>query len=153
MQATSSSSNSDLFIPPHKMFCHVSQYYIYIIKGVMFVCLSVCIYVPYGRPNGWADWDQTWHMHSCPHRECFCQGQCQGHSCMRAGVTELRNTRNAARKRHLANAAQTTSVPLANTYKTPSGRRVIAARVTRRGAAGAEQRAPKAWVELRPEDG
>ena len=32
---------------------------IYIIKGVMFVCLSVCIYVPYGRPNGWADRDQT----------------------------------------------------------------------------------------------
>jgi len=24
----------------------------------MFVCLSVCIYVPYGRPNGWADRDQ-----------------------------------------------------------------------------------------------
>jgi len=34
-------------------------YLIYIIKGVMFVCLSVCIYVPYGRPNGWADRDQT----------------------------------------------------------------------------------------------
>jgi len=62
---------------------------IYIIKGVMFVCF----YVPYGRPNGWADRDQTWHMHSCPSRECFCQGQCQGHLCMRAGVTELRNTR------------------------------------------------------------
>ena len=62
------------------------------------VCLSVCIYVPYGRPNGWADRDQTGHTHSCPSRECFCQGQCQGHSCMRAGVTELRNIRNAARK-------------------------------------------------------
>ena len=61
------------------------------------------------------------------------QGQCQDHSCMRAGVTELRNTRHAARKRHLANA-----------YETPSGRRVITARVTRRGAAGAEQRALKA---------
>jgi len=32
---------------------------VYIIKGVMFVCLSVCIYVPYDRPNGWADRDQT----------------------------------------------------------------------------------------------
>ena len=42
---------------------------------------------------------------------------------------------------------------LANAYETPSGRRVITARVTRRGAAGAEQRAPKARVELRPEDG
>jgi len=82
---------------------------IYIIKGVMFVCLSACIYVPYGRPNGWADRDQTWHTHSCPPRECFCQGQCQGHSCMRVGVTELRNTRSAARKRQLANTAQTTS--------------------------------------------
>ena len=83
-------------------------------------------------------------------QDCFCQGQCQGHSCMRAGVTELRNTRHAARKRHLANAAQTTSGGrgrrhLANAYETPSGRRVITARVTRRGA---EQR-----VELRPEDG
>jgi len=51
---------------------------------------------------------------------------------MRAGVTELRNTRNAARKRHLANAAQTTSGGrgrrhLANAYETPSGRRVITA--------------------------
>jgi len=81
---------------------------------------------------------------------------------MREGVTELRNTRYAARKRHLANAAQTTSGGrgrrhLANAYETPSGRRVIkliTARVTRRGAAGAEQRAPKARVEeLRPEDG
>ena len=67
----------------------------YIIKGDMFVCLFVCIYVPYGRPNGWADRDHTWHTHSCPPRECFCQGQCQGHSCMREGVTELRNTRKA----------------------------------------------------------
>jgi len=67
---------------------------------------------------------------------------------MRAGVTELQNIRNAARKRHLANAAQTTSGGrgrrhLANAYETPSGRRVITARVTRQGAAGAEQRAPK----------
>ena len=29
-----------------------------------YVCLSVCVYVPYGRPNGWADRDQTWHTHS-----------------------------------------------------------------------------------------
>ena len=72
---------------------------------------------------------------------------------MRAGVTELRNTRNAARKPHLANAAQTMSGGrgrrhLANAYETPSGRRVITARVTRRGAAGAEQRAPKARVVI-----
>jgi len=77
---------------------------------------------------------------------------------MRTGVTELRNTRIAARKQQLANAAQTTSGgrgrrQLANAYKTPSRRRVITARVTRRGAAGAEQRVPKARVELRPEDG
>ena len=73
---------------------------------------------------------------------------------MRAGVTELRNTRNAARKQHLANAAQTTPGGrerrhLANAYETPSGRQVITARVTRRGA---EQRA-RVRVELRPEDG
>jgi len=57
------------------------------------------------------------------------------------GVTELRNTRNAARKRHLANAAQTTSGGrgrrhLANAYETPSGRRVITARVTSRTPSG-----------------
>jgi len=49
---------------------------------------------------------------------------------MRAGVTELRNTPSAARKRHLANA-----------YKTPSGRRVSSnndARRRRRRAASAE---------------
>jgi len=62
---------------------------------------------------------------------------------MRAGVTELRNTRNATRKRHLANAAQTTSGGrgrrhLANAYETLFGQWVITARVTRRGAASAE---------------
>jgi len=77
---------------------------------------------------------------------------------MRAGLTEVRNTWHAARKRHLANAAQTTSGGrgrrhLANDYETPSGRREITAQVTRRGAAGSEQRVPKARVELRPEDG
>ena len=53
---------------------------------------------------------------------------------MRAGVTELRNIRHAARKRHLANAAQTTSGGrgrrhLANAYETPSGGLVITASV------------------------
>ena len=79
------------------------SYSIYIIKDDMFVCLFVCIYVPYGRPNGWADRHQTWHTHSCPPRECFCLGQCQGHSCVRAGVTEVRNTRNALPGERYAN--------------------------------------------------
>ena len=38
---------------------------IYIIKGVMSVYLSVCLFVclsvANGRPNGWADQDKTWH--------------------------------------------------------------------------------------------
>jgi len=81
---------------------------------------------------------------------------------MRTGVTELRNTWNAARKRHLANAAQTMSGGrgrrhLANAYETLSGRRVITARVTRRGATGAEQQARRTpsggRVITRPPDG
>jgi len=28
----------------------------------MSVYLSVCLYVDNGRPNGWADQDQTWHI-------------------------------------------------------------------------------------------
>jgi len=56
----------------------------------LFVCLFVMIYVPYSWPNGWADRDETWHTHSCPSRECFWQGQCQGHSRMPARVTEVR---------------------------------------------------------------
>ena len=92
----------------------------------MSVCLSVTLYLcsvwpakrlGRSRPN------LTHALMSTQGVFLSTQGQCQGHSCMRAGVTELRNTRNAARKRHLANAAQT-----------PSGRRVITARVTRRGA-------------------
>jgi len=35
----------------------------YDIKGVM----SVCLYAGDGRPNGWADRDQTWHGDSCFH--------------------------------------------------------------------------------------
>ena len=37
---------------------------IYIIKGDMFICLYV-LYAGDGRPNGWADQDQTWHRDSC----------------------------------------------------------------------------------------
>ena len=53
---------------------------------------------------------------------------------MHAGVTELRNTRNAAQKRHLANAPQTTSGGrgrrhLANAYETSSGRVITASYV------------------------
>jgi len=73
---------------------------------------------------------------------------------MHAGVTELRNTRNAAQKRHLANAPQTTSGGrgrrhLANAYETSSGR-VITARVTRRGAAGAGGRVITASYVINP---
>jgi len=38
---------------------------IYHIKGVMSVCLFVCLYAGDGGPNGWADQDQTWHGDSC----------------------------------------------------------------------------------------
>ena len=83
-----------------------------------YVCLSVCLSVSMFRMAGQTAGpiETKLDTHSCSPRECFCQGQYQGHSCTRAAVTELRNTWNAARKRHLANA-----------YKTPSGRRVITA--------------------------
>ena len=84
-----------VFIPIKSRCSATWRIYMYIIKGDMFVCLSVMIYVPYGRPNGWADRDETWRTHSCPPRECFWQGQCQGHSRMRAELTEIRNTRKA----------------------------------------------------------
>ena len=100
-----------------------------------YVCLSVCLSVSMFRMAGQTAGPIETKLDTRTHVQLgsFCQGQCQGHSCMRAGVTELRNTRNAARKRHLANA-----------YESPSGRRVITARVTRWGAAGAKQRVPKA---------
>jgi len=47
----------------------------------MFVCLSVCIYVPYGRPNGWADREWPWQKHSLGGHECVqwrSQGGAQG---------------------------------------------------------------------------
>ena len=69
----------------------------------------VCLFVPYGQPNGWADRDQTWHTHSCPPRECFWQGQCQGHSRMRAGLTEVRNTRNATPSERCSHYVWTTA--------------------------------------------
>jgi len=81
---------------------------IYIIKGDMCVCLSVCLFVPYGRPNGWANRDETWHTHSCPPRECFWQDQCQGHSRMPARVTEVWNTRNATPSERRAHYVRTT---------------------------------------------
>jgi len=110
----------------------------------MFVCLSVS--VPYGRPNGWADRDQTWHTHSCPPRECFCQGQCQGHSCMRASdriTKHLERCAKATPGERLRNSVRTTgNYSLSNearrcrrraasawreSSRTPSGGRVITA--------------------------
>jgi len=44
---------------------YICQFTIYHIKGVTFICLSVCLYAGDGRPNGWADQDQTWHGDSC----------------------------------------------------------------------------------------
>jgi len=46
---------------------------IYYIKGDMFVYLFICLFVCIadGRPNGWADQDQTWDGDSCWPRECF----------------------------------------------------------------------------------
>ena len=128
---------------------HYLPMLIYIIKGDMFVCLFVCIYVPYGLPNGWADRDQTWHTHSCPPRECFWQGQCQGHSCMRAGVTELPNTRKATPGERCSNYVRRTgeatsgerlrnSVRTTDNYSSSNEAR----RRRRRAASGGASRTP-----------
>ena len=115
----------------------------------LFGCLFVCIYVPYSRPNGSADRDETWHTHSCPPRKCFWQGQCQGHSRMPARLTAIWNIWHYARRRHLANGAPEGSglrqrCHLANGITMP---------LTRRDAEGVEQRTAQPRVVLRPEDG
>jgi len=62
---------------------------------------------------------------------------------MRAGLTEVRNTRNATPGERCSNYVRRTA------EATPAERlRNSVRRVTRRGAAGAEQRAPTARVEL-----
>jgi len=73
----------------------------------LFVCQSVSMFRMAGQTAG--PIETKLDTRTRPPKECFCQGQCQGHSCMRVGVTEVRNTRHAAQRRHLANAAQTTS--------------------------------------------
>ena len=67
--------------------------YIYIIKDVMFVCLSVPMFRMAGQTAGPIETKLDTRTHV--HQGVFCQGQCQGHSCMRAGLTEVRNTWNA----------------------------------------------------------
>ena len=47
--------------------------------------------------------------HSCPPRECFWQGQCQGHSRIRAGLTEVRNTRKATPGERWSHYVRTTA--------------------------------------------
>ena len=42
-------------------------------------CLFVCLFVADGRPNGWANQDQTWHRVSRWPKECFSQGQGHWH--------------------------------------------------------------------------
>ena len=56
----------------------------------LFVYLFVSLYAGDGRPNGWADQDQTWHGDSCRPRERFRQGQGQGHVVPNANKTPYR---------------------------------------------------------------
>jgi len=55
----------------------ILTYLFHLHNKTQYVCLSVAD----GRPNGWADQDQTWHRESCWPRECFSQGQ--GHLSVR----------------------------------------------------------------------
>jgi len=57
----------------------------------LFVCLSVSMFRMAGQTAGPIETKLDTRTHVHP-GECFCQGQCQGHSCMRVGVTELQNT-------------------------------------------------------------
>jgi len=68
--------------------------------------------------------DTRRHTHSCPPRECFWQGQCQGHSRVRAELTEVRNTRKATPGERCSNYVRTTgeatpSERLRNSVRTP----------------------------------
>ena len=129
---------------------------LYIIKGVMFVCLFVCLYLcsvwpakrlGRSRPNlthVLMSTQGVFLSRSMPRSFMYACGRTKHpERCAKATPGErCSNYLRRTAERHLANA-----------YETPSGRRVITARIKRRGAAGAEQRAPKARVELRPEDG
>jgi len=113
---------------------------IYIIKGIMFVCLFCMA----GQTAGPIETKLDTRTHVHP-------GSVSGKVNVKIIHVCVRDWQNyeTPGKRHLANAAQTTSRGrgrrhLANAYETPSGRCVIfTARVTR----------PQARVELRPEDG
>jgi len=124
-----------------------------------YVCLFVCLYLC-------SVWSAKWLGRSRPnltHALMSTQGVFLSRSMSRSFMYACGNDRITKHPARCAKATpgercsnyvrRTGRRHLANAYETPSGRRVITARVTRRGAAGAEQRAPKARVELRPEDG
>jgi len=107
----------------------------------LFVCLFVTIYVPYGQPNGWADRHQTCHTHSCPPGSVSGK-ECQGHSCMRAGLTEVRNTRKATPGERCSNYVRrtgeaTSGERLWNSVRTTGNSSRNEARRRRRRAASA----------------
>ena len=118
----------------------------------MFVCLSVCLFRMAGQTAGPIETKlHCSHTHSCAPRECFWQGQCQGHSRMPARVTEVRNTRKATSSERSAHYVRTpaAATPSERNYsnearrqrrraasgaaasRTPSGGRVITASVDR----------------------
>jgi len=112
-----------------------------------YVCLFVCLYLCSVWPAKRLGRSRPNLTHALMSIQGVFLARSMSRSFMYAcGSDRSMNTRHAAQKWHLANTAQTTSGGwgrrhLANAYETPSGRRVITARVTRRGAAGAEQRA------------
>ena len=59
--------------------------------------MFVCLFRMVGQTAGPIETklDIRTHVHPGSVSGNFWQGQCQGHSCMRAGLTEVRNTRKA----------------------------------------------------------
>jgi len=122
-------------------FCS-TQYYIitYLYNERRYVCLSVSMFRMAGQTAGQIETKLDTRTHVHP-------GSVSGKVNVKVIHVCVRDWQNyeTPGKRHLANAAQTTSGGrgrrhLTNAYETPSGRRVIfTARVTRRGTAGASR--------------
>jgi len=75
----------------------------------MFVCLSVCLFRMAGQTAGPIETKLDTRTHVHPGSVSGKVGQCQGHSCMRAGVTEVRNTRKATPSERSTHYVRTTA--------------------------------------------
>ena len=102
VSAPSSPSPFSQFSETEKYELHIG---LHLYNKRRYDCLSVCLFRMAGQTAGPIETKLDTRTHV--HPGSFWQGHCQGHSCMHAGLTEVRNTRKATPSERSAHYVRT----------------------------------------------